>query len=181
MTSVLQSPFYLLFLIACAPSDYLKLVPLLAIYFLTDERHPGEFLALAAGDFFLTLVTSFDNYIVLNIGISAFLVFVWSRLFIEAATFSPKRKWPILLFFILAVLLIIFHPIEEFLLGYYVFSLSFLLGIRFCQDDKLNLTLGYSLYVISDCLLLVSLSHRFWCDWIIVRLLYWSGLTLIYV
>lgn len=178
--SILQSPLYWLFLIACAPSDYLKLLPLLFLYVVNGEKHPGEFLSLAVGDFFLALVTSFEDVVSLNIGVFAFLIFVWARIVTEMATLHQVRRWPIPLFLGFAFVVVTFHPIEEFLLQAYVYSLASLLATRFCQDNKPQLTLGYSLYVISDCLLLVSLSHRFWCDWIIVRLLYWTGLTLIY-
>lgn len=181
MQELLSTPVYWLFLLACASSDYLKLVPLLFLHIMNLERNPLEFLALGIGDFFLVLVTSLDDIVLLSAGVSAFLIFVWSRIILDAQTFQPVRKWPLPFFLSLSLGLVILHPIEQYILQTYVHSLAMLLALRYCQNNKPHLTLGYSLYVLSDCLLLLSLSHRFWGDWIFVRLLYWSGLTLVYV
>lgn len=183
MQELLQSPPYWLFLTICASSDYLKMLPLLAIYNLGErqDRYENlEFIALALGDISLLGVTSFDNYVALNIGVFAFLVFVWSRLIDEIITFNPVRGWPIPALLTVAYFVVAYHPIEQLLLQTYVFSLALLLALRYCQDNQQELTLGYSLYIISDCLLLFSLGYRFWGDWMLVRLLYWSGLTCIY-
>ena len=180
MQELLSAPLYWLFLITCASSDYLKLVPLFVLYLLDGTNDYFEFTGLVIGDLFFLMVMSFDNYIALNIGVFAFLIFVWSRIIKEISSFSLRQKWPIPVFSSLAFLLITLHPIEEYLLQIYVWSLASLLTLRYCQDDKQLITMGYSLYVISDCLLLFSLNFRFPLDWVLVRLLYWLGLTLIY-
>lgn len=183
MTTLLAYPDFWLILLICAPYDYMKLIPLLVIlaprsnYRLIELL---EFLALATGDVAMIMVKSFKDKEPLFIGVLAFNFFVISRIITEVTNFPSKRKWPWLLFFTTALLLIDFYPIKERFLQTYVISLATLLSVRWSRDYSSYLFLGDTLYVLSDCLLLISLNHRFPGDWIIGRIVYWSSLALIY-
>ena len=167
---LLKNPLYWIFLFICSSDDRFKLLPLyFAVY--QDGNFLTEFFILASGDLAMLMVSSMEDTIPFNIGIFFFTIFVWLRLEVEKEE-QPKQSWSIFFFPTIACLLIYFYPITQLLLQIYIFSLASLLAF--------HLSWGYLLYALSDCLLLVSLRYRFPYDWMLIRLIYWSGLTLLY-
>lgn len=184
-TTMILNPIYDLFLLFCSRYDILKLFPLLLIAYGDDGRHYCEFLFLAIGDLAMIYVSSLQETMSLFIGVVSFTLFVGLRLYHEYTTLEIntiiEKCW--LLPIIQSVVLVIIktqHIIQTYLL-FYILALHLLLYFAWCHDYRSKYFRGYNLYLLSDFILLISFISPFDGSKIVVRYLYWRGLSDIYL
>lgn len=182
---VILHPFYDLFLLFCSRYDILKLLPLLLIAYGDRGEHLLEFFFLTIGDIAMIYVSSFQETSSLFIGVISFTLFVLMRLYHEYTTLETsaiiEKYWLLPIIQGIAVIIIKTQHITQAYLLFYIVTLQLLLYFAWCHRYQSKYFRGYNLYILSDLILLYSLICPFEGSKIVVRYLYWRGLSDIYL